>query len=140
MIVPMKRATIITLQKDADSALSALRKLGVLHVEYEQLPGGEDINSLQEKIVLVNSSLEVLSIKEFLAQNRVKPSEKLTDWVFTAKHIIDLHKRLQQLDEYAATLINKISQLEPWGDFDPTQIEELATKNIFYLCEDARQN
>jgi len=131
MIVPMKRAAIITLQKDADSAVSALRKLGVLHVEYEQLPAGEDINSLQEKIVLVNSILEVLSEKEFLAQNRVKPGEKLTDWVFTAKHIIDLHKRLQQLDEYRAALINKISQLEPWGDFDPAQIEELAAKNIF---------
>lgn len=131
MIVAMKKATIITLQKDRDATVGALRKLGVLHVEYEQIPRGEDINSLQEKIVLVNSSLEVLSIKEFLIQGTVKPSEKLTDWVFTAKHIIDLHKRLQQLGEYAATLTDRINQLEPWGDFDPARIAELAKKNIF---------
>ena len=133
MIVAMKKATIITQDKDADSTVNALRKLGVLHVEYEQLPGGEDINSLQEKIVLVNSSLQVLSIKEFSPQSTAiaKPSEKLTDWVLTAKHIVDLHKRIAQLNEYATTLINKINQLEPWGDFDPTHIEELAAKNIF---------
>lgn len=131
MIVAMKKATIIALQKDADATVSALRKLGVLHVEYEQIPAGEDIDSLQKKIALVNSSLDVLSIKEFLIQGTVKPSEKLTDLVFTARHIIDLHKRIEQLDEYAATLTNRISQLEPWGDFDPAQIAELAKKNIF---------
>ena len=131
MIVPMKKATIITQDKDADSTVSALRRLGVLHVEYEQAPAGEDINSLKDKITLVNSSLEVLSIKEFLIPGTVKPSKKLADWAFTAKHIIDLYKRIEQLYEYAATLTNRIGQLEPWGDFDPAQIAQLAGKDIF---------
>ncbi len=131
MIVPMKKVTVITQGKDADSTVGALRKLGVLHVEYEQPPQGKDIDSLKEEIALVTLSLEVLSIKEFLAQAIVKPSGKLTDWIFTARHIIDLHKRLQQLDEYGMTLTNSINQLEPWGDFDPAQVLHLAGKNIF---------
>lgn len=129
MIVPMKKVTLITLEKDADSSLQGLRRLGVLHVQYEQAPKGEDINRLQEKVALVNNALAVLSEKEF--SSGVPRAGKLSDWEFSAKHIIDLRKRIEQLDEFALNLASRISQWENWGDFNPQEIIDLAKKDIF---------
>lgn len=132
MIVPMKKATIIVQTKDAESALASLRELGVLHIEYQQTPKGREITQLQDDVALINSTISVLSEKEFFKKiEHTKVSQRLTDFRFTARHIIDLRKRLDQLDEYSRNLIERISQWERWGDFEPQDIEALATKNVF---------
>lgn len=132
MIVPMKRITIITQEKDADASVSALRRSGVLHVEHQQKPEGEDVAGLEDNIALINSAIELLSAKEFHPKDCAPCRDKKTaDWLLTAKHVCDLYKRLDQLDEYSKTVLDNISVLEQWGDFDPKDIEELAGKNIF---------
>ena len=130
MIVPMKKITIMVQAKDADSSVSNLRALGLLHVEHVQPPTGKDIGVLKEDISLISSGLNILSEQEFL---KLAPKEQIrpADWKFVAKHIVDLSKRLEQLEEYARTLQARISEWERWGDFDPQEIEGLKQKNIF---------
>jgi V/A-type H+-transporting ATPase subunit I len=130
MIVPMKKITIIVQAKDADSSVLNLRALGVLHVEHVQSPMGKDISTLKEDITLITSGINILSEQEYLklsAKEQIQPA----DWKFVTKHIIDLSKRLEQLEEYARTLQARISEWERWGDFDPQEIERLKQKNIF---------
>lgn len=150
MIVPMKKVTLITLDKDAEYTVQALRQLGLLHVQHEQAPKGENITNLQEKLSLTESAIAVLSIKEFASQVSLQKDKPLTDWVFTpletigrqekdmmsltgftARYIIDLKKRIEQLEEFATNLLSRINQQENWGDFSPEAIEELSQKNIF---------
>jgi hypothetical protein len=54
MIVPMKKAVVVTQSKDSLDALNKLRSSGVLHVRHEQPPKGKDIATLHEEIALFN--------------------------------------------------------------------------------------
>jgi V/A-type H+-transporting ATPase subunit I len=130
MIVPMKKITVIVQEKDADSAVTGLRTLGVLHVEHQKAPSGKDMGELQDNIALINQAIGVLSEPEFF-QGKTQSSKELSDWKLIAYHIIDLRKRYEQLKEYSITLKNMISQWEPWGDFDPQAIKDLNEKNIY---------
>ncbi len=132
MIVPMKKVSIITQSKDADSAVKALRSLGLLHVEHQQTPKGKDISSLHEDITLANTAINILKTQSPSQETSTAVvQEALTNWEFTARHIIDLQKRLEQLDEYSRNLSLKINQWELWGDFDPQAIKVLEDKNVY---------
>lgn len=132
MIVPMKKITLITLEKNADTAISNLRKLGVLHVEHRQRPHGEEIDKLKDNITLVNSAVEIVSANEFYSKTHAGCADKkIIDLILAAKCVVELRRHLEQLLNYSESLLGKISQLENWGDFDPHEIKELAKKNIF---------
>jgi V/A-type H+-transporting ATPase subunit I len=131
MIVPMKKVTVITGEKDADSAVLGLRRLGVLHVEHRERPEGADINKLQEDIFLLQSAVEALSEKEFISESAVSEGKKLEDWNFTCHHIVDLRKRLEQLGEFGRHLVSESLKWQEWGDFQPQAVKELAKQNIY---------
>ncbi len=130
MIVPMKKAVVITQAKDSLAALNKLRSIGVLHVQHEQLPEGKDIIALREEIALFNQALSILSgIK---IEPKSAPADKeAIDGQFICRHIIDLSKRKEQLTEYLRSLSILIKQYEEWGDFNPQEFTDLTGENIF---------
>ena len=130
MIVPMKKITVIVQEKDANSAVSQLRSLGLLHVEHQRVPSGKDFATLGDDMALVDQASGVLSETEFIKAED-KNNKEPSDWRFTARHIIDMRKRIEQLQEYSLKLKNGISQWQPWGDFDPEAIKDLSAKNIY---------
>lgn len=130
MIVPMKKVTLIVQDKDADSTLVKLRSLGLLHIEHQRIPAGGDISQLQDDLALVNQAMGILSATEFIKQP-VASDKEPGDWKFSAQHIIDMHKRIEQLQEYSRTLQSSISQWLSWGDFEPKDIKNLSERNIY---------
>jgi V/A-type H+-transporting ATPase subunit I len=153
MIVPMKKVWVICQAKDSVDTVNDLRKLGLVHVQHQQVPQGKDISSLSEDINFVNTAVDILGQRKinsgptakiadesspraiFLSrypQSKVEsPQEQVVDWKIACRHIIDLEKRLEQLKEYSRVLKGKILELQQWGDFDPQAIEALARRNIF---------
>lgn len=131
MIVPMKKVSLLCLGRDAESAVSRLRVLGVFHVEHQQAPQGKDISSLNDDLTLVKDALDVLSEKEFLDRPCRENHRVPGDWRTIARRITDSRKRLDQLEEYSRTLKNRVVEWQHWGDFDPVQVAALAQKNIF---------
>jgi V/A-type H+-transporting ATPase subunit I len=130
MIVPMKKVTVVVQEKDASSAVNAMRSLGVLHVEHEVAPAGKDINELQDDLALINRAIAILSETEFFSKKATVAKEP-SDWKSNALHIVDLRKRYDQLRQYSLTLKKAISDWQPWGDFDPQAIKQLNGKNIY---------
>jgi len=130
MIVPMKKVAILVQSKEASGAIEKLRSLGVVHVEHQRPPEGRNITSIQDELALVKGAIRVLSEPEFLQQG-LKSSRGPSDWKSTARHIVDLDSRLDQLQEYSLTLKNKISRWEAWGDFDPEVLRSLRQKNVY---------
>ncbi len=130
MIVPMKKAVIITQAKDALSVVNSLRALGVLHVEHKQTPKSKDISLLQENLVIINQSLNILSGIKIASKNPLT-HKKAVDGQIIARHIVDLYKRKEQLTEYLRVLSIRIKEYEEWGDFSPQDFSDLAQKNIF---------
>jgi len=128
MIVKMKKAAVITQGKDKLAALGKLRALGVFHVRHEQPPKGKDINVLAEAIALILQALNILPVHP---PDKCSSAAPVVDGQFTARHIIDLYKRQDQLSQYLQRLSVSIKQYEEWGDFDPKDFQELAQRNIF---------
>jgi V/A-type H+-transporting ATPase subunit I len=131
MIVPMKKVSIIVQSKDAASTTERLRSLGALHIEHQRTPKGEDVDAIRGDIALIGRAAGVLSREEFLKTPVSEPSGEIVDWRFSAKHVIDAWKRLDQAQEYARNLKDLIATWKPWGDFDPRGIKSLTEKNTF---------
>lgn len=131
MIVPMKKVAVITQPKDAATILSRLRSLGVVHVEHKEPPKGTELDMIQEDLSLINQALEILSEPEFVKVAGEKTNITADDPKFIAKHVIDLHKRFDQLGEYSRGIKNTIAEWQAWGDFDPDDLARLREKGIF---------
>lgn len=131
MIVRMKKASIVTQSKDADSALKELRACGVLHLEHQRLPKSHDITSIQEDAVLLQKAIDILSDKEFSRCFSCENQKSSTDWKTQALHIVDLKKRLDHLRTFSIRTAAEIEEWSLWGDFDPEYVQRLAEKNIY---------
>lgn len=130
MIVPMKKTTILVQSKDSESCVSKLRSLGILHIEYSKPPAGQDITLLKEQIDQFSQAMRIISDPAYLKSAGTEKSQAI-DLKFVSKHLIDLNKRLQQLEDYSRTLNAQLAQWQRWGDFDPLEIERLREKNIY---------
>ncbi len=131
MIVPMKKVVILVQSKDSSHAIETLRSLGVVHVQHRQAPKGKDISALEDDIALIEAAVKVLSADECSEKGKAKEDKGLGDWKFTARHILDLWNRFNQLKDYAFTTKNRIGLWEAWGDFDPEVIQSMRNKNVY---------
>lgn len=130
MIVPMKKVYIVVQEKDACAAMKDLRSLGAVHIEHQALPQGADINSIKDDITLLERVIVILSAPELAGASGLRDLKHITEWRFTAKHIIDTSARIDHLGEYSRTLASRIVEWQPWGDFDPASIAALEKKGI----------
>jgi len=131
MIVPMKKAGIIVQTKDADSAVRTVQRLGILHIEHRKAPKGKSVTFLQEEISFFENAIKIISDETAKGGCVPQDFKEPKDHSFISHHIVDLNKRIIQLEEYSRTLMQTIEQYEPWEDFDPDIIHSLAEKNIY---------
>ncbi|MBU4468585.1 MAG: hypothetical protein KKC39_07615 [Candidatus Omnitrophica bacterium] len=130
MIVAMKKVFLLLQKEHAQQALEDLASFGVMHVEHENPPAGLELNEINEKLNIIEQALLILSAAS-QEENKPVVHQKTVDPIFLGRHIIDLQKRYDHLREYSVTLNSLINQWQPWGDFDPQEIRELAQKNIY---------
>ncbi|MBM3244089.1 MAG: hypothetical protein FJZ12_04590, partial [Candidatus Omnitrophica bacterium] len=130
MIVRMKKVFLVTQSKDAHNTLEKVRKLGVLHIEHLKDVKGDKVSSLNNDLALLDQALSLLSQVD-KEEGKLQSTKNTLEWPVLARHIIDLHKRLQQLNDYSLTLSSKITLLKDWGDFDWKDILSLRLNGIF---------
>ncbi len=138
MIVPMKKIFLVIQAKDAQSLLEKVSKLGILHVEHLNTPKGDKLSALSKDLALLGQAISLL---EGIDKKKVVDTgtKQAAEWDVLARHVIDLNKRMQQLQEYSITLSSKIEKLKEWGDFDPQEISRLGLSGIsvgFYKLSD----
>src|SRR4030043_72531 len=100
MIVSMRKTTILIQAKDAQLAISDVRRLGVLHIEHHHAPQGKDIDSLKEELGLIDEAAGILSSDEFSCGRTAKAGAVGVDAKADARHVVELAKRLSHLKEY----------------------------------------
>lgn len=131
MIVAMKKAFLVVQNKDADNSIRNLRELGLLHVEHEHDPKGQEIILIQEELNLVNQVIGILgNVDKKTLAGGIK-HKKQKDLKIVMQHIIDSYKRYEHLKEYSITIKSRINQWEHWGDFEPDDIQALKSNNIY---------
>jgi V/A-type H+-transporting ATPase subunit I len=137
MIIGMKKVFLFLQKEHAQESLNDLASLGLLHIEHQNPPVGEEINVLGEKIALVDQVALILSSSN---RNKNLAVSQQQDLISICHHVVDLQKKMDQLKEYSATLKTWIDQWVPWGDFDPQEIRKLAEKSIYLrFCQVPRE-
>lgn len=148
MIVPMKRLTLVTLQKDQEETVKALEQLGVVHVTHVRAPSGDAMDEARGRLGQAERVLLALTAAADLkaaAAGGPKGDKRLSgegslerpeaggrvedpDAVITQVGALLAQQKDQQ--EEREILRNRLKRIAPFGDFDPAQIHLLAQKGI----------
>jgi len=124
MIVPMKKVTVLCVERDRDRTLEKLRELGVLHLHHVRTPEGDDVEEARRYLAHVRRALEVLP-----RRSAGKPSGRPADEVVAG--IWEVIHRRKDLEEKLAELRHERERILPFGDFDPAAVRALEEKGVF---------
>jgi len=129
MIVKMKKITIVMQSKDLSVTLERLRGLGLLHVEHENLPLGENIAKMKEDRLRLIEAVAILPDIEDQKSLNGGEANIVTE-------ILDLMDEKETLIEKLHRIRYEIMMWEDWGDFDPGIIEQMANNRVWVkLCK-----
>ena len=153
MITKMKKLTFLIHNGEYEQFLEHLRSLGVVHVIQKQQGSVQD-SALQEDINLLaryKNALKTLDghkgdgsicapevespFDEFLKRAQIEPSLLSPSKILERYDILEADKVVQE--QTLQALNRDRAQLEPWGDFDPHNVERLVQagyKIRFYTC------
>lgn len=131
MIVPMKKVSLVVLDRYKDSALKKLRSLGLVHVE--QLQGNsEKLSSSKAVYGRLELASFLLSDVKVDKKNPVNPIPINTEKaVEEAEEIINLFESKKNYTEELNNAIKEKERLIEWGGVSPDDFEYLAQKGIY---------
>ncbi len=122
MIVPMKKIQALFLARHRDEVLAELRAAGVIHLAPSAPPAGADLDTLRKQAQEIRDEIERLAaLRPVGADTRPEPD---ADALLTA--LRGSRGRLEQLAVEHATLLRRLEELAPFGDFDPAAFTALA--------------
>ena len=125
MITKMKKLALLVYHKEYAAFLEKLREVGVVHIQ-ERESGSVESPEMEQKLAVANRYTRVVKRLEAFApevlESAGNPSDAavIMDKVETLVADIEQHKTLQQV------LDKDIASLEPWGDFDYSNVEKLS--------------
>ncbi|MDP8264441.1 MAG: hypothetical protein P9M12_03050 [Candidatus Aceula lacicola] len=124
MIIPMKKVSLVVQKKDAENTLMRLRDIGVVHVIHENPPEGTGVAEVKEEVRALQEAIHFLegqgASHATQGSGRIEMIERITDCVH----------QIRQLKDDMAKQHSLISQWEPWGDFNPKDVESFAHKDL----------
>ncbi len=131
MIVPMHKVLLLALKSERDSALAAVRKLGVLEVVSETLADSGDRAALAANLARLDRAVAILDARIPRPATGDSPRGREL-----AEAVLRAVGEAEQLDRETEALRKERAGLEPWGEYDPARLTELAAAGIHvYLCE-----
>ncbi|RKX73823.1 MAG: hypothetical protein DRP60_11225, partial [Spirochaetes bacterium] len=135
MIVPMKKVSLVILEKDRKVSLKRLRAFGVMHLEAKPVGSGEQLDSLQaiqSRVISAIAKLDTSVKGEKLESKfqRGKTLELVDDTLELDRNIKNLHT---SIDKVSA----QIEMLKPYGEFEPADLDILRSKGVDIRLFDA---
>lgn len=144
MIVPMKKAVLITLDSRRKASVTALRDFGLLHLEV--LEGrGERLEELKKQRDQIDRALFHLppmddeKKKKGRAVGEKSPASLETS-LELARRVNRQLERIRELQEEVEKQRKERDRIQPWGDFNPADIDFLwkhgVELKLFHLSSD----
>lgn len=131
MIVPMKKISLVLLDKYKKDALNQLRKLGLVHLETvtghssELTKLNSELSKLESaKIYVDEIKLPKKAVYEKVVLSRDEAIEK-------ASFILDLISEKKTLEDSVISDQKELDRLSSWGGVNPKDFDYLKEKNIF---------
>ena len=133
MIVPMKKVTLVVLDREREDALKALRKTGVLHIEKQEAQS-ETLEKLTGTLADAEQALAVLG--EYAGKNTGKSSSHSGDTNNASEiveQVLQLREERKEAYEIMARTGRELDRFALWGDIDPTDFDYFAEKGIYFF-------
>ena len=134
MIVPMKKVSLVVLNKERKDALLQLKKVGVVHLE--QIDGSSEQLSLYKEAsnnaVAANailSDIKVAKKKSFSSAVKTLSNDEV---VAKCRHVIDISDKKKKLLEEIASDAAEIERFANWGQVDIDDFAYLKEKGISF--------
>ncbi len=129
MIVPMRKVSLVVLERHRADSLRELRRVGVMHVEVAPGVGAGDsrVEDLREQRSLVARALALLEAEQGGGE---APAEAAADPLAIARAVDASYEKEQAAVQESARLARLAETLEPWGDFDPAALRALEEKGV----------
>lgn len=126
MIAPMKKYSFLVYHKEYNDFLLKIRELGVVHIIEKEGVVTEEIRLQYLNADQIDKAVRLLESRGISAEvtAETKPAEE----VFTEFNEIQLG--LASLSQQMAALRKEMAEAQPWGDFLPSEIEQLQQKGI----------
>ncbi|GHU34227.1 V-type ATP synthase subunit I [Spirochaetia bacterium] len=125
MIVPMKKASVVVLEKNQEKSLAALRELGVIHLEKKSV-SSEMLSKLLDRKTKAENASGILRTYKLPKGTEQK---KNTD-VDLVTRTLTLTEERKSLQEQILAMTKECSRIEKWGDFNPADLTELTEKGL----------
>ncbi len=129
MIVPMKKVSLVVLNKEKRESLEQLKKLGVVHLE--QLEGkGEKLASFKE--ASSNAMVAESILGEIKLPKKMTAAVKLSNSEIAekCKETLSLSEQKKKLLEEISNDSQELDRFAQWGQVTPSDFEYLKGKNV----------
>ena len=129
MIVPMKKVSIVVLNKERKEALIQLKKCGVVHIE--TLEGsGEKLAAYKENAANAISALSILG--EIKLSGKKQNADSLSNDEVAKKcaDVIALSEQKKKLQENISSDTSELERFTYWGELNPDDFVYLREKGI----------
>lgn len=138
MIVPMKKVSLFALYRERESALSALRELGIMQIELNSRVS-EKSSSVGDEY---NRISRIYTLLEQLAAEKKLPAAKDCDSHNAeniAASVAEISDRRHQLETEILDIRRRLDALAIWGDFDRELLDKLNSSGVkILLCVGSR--
>jgi V/A-type H+-transporting ATPase subunit I len=127
MIVPMKKISLVVMDKSREVSLEGLRELGVVHLEKRNVSSAA-LSLLLDQKSRTETALSVLQSYAAKEKGSGSSVHKTADPRELVEKALSLSEEKKSLLEQLAWNTRERSRIEKWGDFDPRFLAELAGK------------
>lgn len=133
MIVPMKRASIVTLQSAREETLNQLRDVGVIHVS-QRLGGAESGEALREQKSQLEHALALLPVLEkgeAVPPSSVTGGAAVDEALQVADTLIQRAEAREQRISEVERIARDLTWFDSWGALDPSKVHQLAERGVY---------
>lgn len=128
MIIPMKKVSLVLLNNEKETALKALRKCGLVHLE--KIEGtGEKLAGLKASSSKLSDAASLLSevkVKKVVPAN-LSDAEALQK----AERVLEIADQKKILLEKISSSTTEKDRLSAWGTVNPEDVKYLSEKGIY---------
>ncbi|MDR0448789.1 MAG: V-type ATP synthase subunit I [Treponema sp.] len=127
MIVPMKKLSLLVMDKNIDAALERIRELGIVHLERKTAASASLTKLLDRRHLLEIASGVLTGFTPKKKNNKTESPEYEGD---LASHVVALSERRKKLLDYIHHHQREIHNFDKWGEFDPNDFKILSENGV----------
>jgi V/A-type H+-transporting ATPase subunit I len=134
MIVPMKKVSLVVMDKSREASLEELRALGVVHLEKRNVSSAK-LSALLDQKARTEHALGVL--RSYPAEKQPEHQAEKEGFSMEARElagkVLALADEKKALQEQQAWNTKERSRIEKWGDFNPRLLAELREQGVMLI-------